>query len=374
MKRIILLIVAFAALTAHAQKTKSQASPEVKLVPENWTFKEGTVEFLDHKGRKAMKLLTSSDRVILKNLDFKDGTIEYDVEFQDPRFASMYFRWQSGNENECFYFRTQRAGNPQAVDAIQYAPHVKGVNLWDLLFHFQTGADFKSGEWNHVKLVVSGKQLRAYVNDMTKAALVVPHLEGDVANGTIAFDGQVIISNVVVKPNVVEGLSPEPGLDLTQNDIRYLRKWQVTRPVELKGTVDFDYSFFPGDTTQWENVTAERNGLINLTRRFGIIEGRRLVWLRTTIQSAKAQSVTLRLGFSDEVWVGLNRQMVYLDKNFYASPMMKTPDGRISLENSTVTLPLNQGDNSLIIGVANNFYGWGIIARLDKLVDLKIER
>jgi hypothetical protein len=56
--------------------------------------------------------------------------------------------------------------------------------------------------------------------------------------------------------------------------------------------------------------------------------------------------------------------MVYADKNTYNAFIRKEPDGRISVDNATVPLALQQGDNELLIGVANNFFGWGLIARL----------
>lgn len=172
-----------------------------------WEFKPQTVEFLAYKSRPAMKLTSSGDPVILKNFSFTNGTIEYDMEPLDPRFASFYFRLVDSKENECFYFRTGRAGDTQAVDAVQYTPLLDGVSLWDMLFHFQTNADFKKGDWNHVKLVISGKQMRAYVNDVAHPVLEVPMLEGNTATGTLAFEGQAVISNLVIKSDSVEGLS-----------------------------------------------------------------------------------------------------------------------------------------------------------------------
>lgn len=369
MKKLPLLFFILFGISLLAQK-KGKYIP---MKAEKWEFKTGAAEFMEYKSRPALKILTSSDRVILKDLNFSNGTIEYDFEPLDPRFASLYFRWKDALENECFYFRTGAAGNPFAVDAIQYAPHIDGINLWDMLFHFQSNADFKTGDWNHVKLVISGQQMKVFVNDMEHPALIVPKLEGNVSEGLLAFDGQGIISNLEVKADVVEGLSPEPGPDPTANDARYLRNWEVSEVIVPPKNIDFDYGYFPKEETKWEEIISERRGLINLTRKFGKAEDRRIVWLRTTINSTKAQERMLHLGFSDEVWVFINKRPLYMDKNYYGTPLIKSPDGRCSIENAVIKTPLNEGDNELLIGVANSFYGWGIIARLDKLVDLKIE-
>ena len=291
---VVIFLLLATGINAIAQKGKTEIIP---LKADNWEFKSGTVEFTDHHSKKAMKLLTGSDVVVLKNFSFTDGTIEYDMEPLVKGFTSVYFRWKDPKESEIFYFRTWAAGDPQSMNAIQYAPNVNGVNLWDLLFHYQANATYKNNEWNHVKLVVSGKQMRAYVNDMLVPALEIPMLEGNTSSGTLAFDGQVAIANLVVKPGETEGLSPEPGIDPLANDTRYLRKWQVSEPIITENGIDFRNSYYPGDSANWQDITAERRGLINLSRKFGKINGRRIVWLKTTIHSDKDQNKTLRFGF-----------------------------------------------------------------------------
>jgi hypothetical protein len=203
-----------------------------------------------------------------------------------------------------------------------------------------------------------------YVNRKNKPTLQVPMLEGDVIRGTLAFDGEAIISNLVVKPNQVEGLPARAGLDPFENDPRYIRNWQVSPPLTIPKGIDYSADLFPNKETTWEPIRAERKGLVNLSRRFGNSEDRRIVWLKTTIPATTAESRKINLGFSDDVWVFLNGRPVYTDKNTFYYPIRKDPDGRISVENTSFSLPLKQGDNELLVGVANDFYGWGLIARL----------
>ena len=52
--------------------------------------------------------------------------------------------------------------------------------------------------------------------------------------------------------------------------------------------------------------------------------------------------------------------------NDYRKPeLRKKPDGRLSLENGVFALPLEAGENEVIVGVANAFFGWGLMLRLD---------
>ncbi len=172
----------------------------------------------------------------------------------------------------------------------------------------------------------------------------------------------------------MEGLSPEPGIDPVANDPRYIRKWLINEPLATDQGIDFSDEYVPKPETKWEVISAERRGLINLTRKFGKTTGRRIVWLKATINSEKDQDKMLRFGFSDEVWVMINNKPLYLDKNLYNTPMAKIPDGRCSIENSTIRVPLKKGENQLMIGVANFFYGWGIVARFDDLGGIQLEK
>ena len=72
------------------------------------------------------------------------------------------------------------------------------------------------------------------------------------------------------------------------------------------------------------------------------------------------------------MWVFLNGQITYVDKNLQGRPIAKEPDGRLSIENTSFVLPLKKGSNELLIGVANYFFAWGVIARMETMDDIEI--
>lgn len=364
--------------SAIGQRVKNKAAEatdaRIPLTAARWQAPAGAVEFGPHKEQTAMKLL-SGENVVLKDFTFSSGTIEYDIDLLDDRFTGIGFRRKDNQEFENFYLRVARAGNPVAMDAIQYAPYNKGVNLWDLFDHFQGPAVLKKNEWNHIKLVVSGKQMLVYVNDLVRPALQIPQLEGNTNEGTISFNGHCAIANLVIKHGEVEGLPAREGFDPTHHDPRFIRVWQVNEPELLPKGRELFEGDFPKVSTIWLPLQAERRGLVNITRLYGADEkgSRRFVWLRTKLISTSEQKRKISLGFSDEVWVYHNRQPIFVDKNTYTSPQMrKNPDGRISIENAQFEITLKQGENELLIGVANDFFGWGLIARLDKMDGIEV--
>lgn len=377
-KIVFTVAVLMTVFTVQAQKKSKAASVGPKEQPvstiplqaDNWTFQPSKVEFVEHRSVPSMKILPRAGKVVLKNFNFSSGTIEFDQEMLDVFADAIYFRYRDEKENEIFYFRTQSAGNPAGIQAIQYAPLIDGVNMWDMYFQYQTYADFKKNQWNHVKLVIAGQQMKVYVNNNPQPQLVVPRLEGNTTHGTLAFEGEMVISNLVVKPGQVEGMDSTAGFDPEDNDPRYIRQWEVSAPVATEKDVDFNTKWIPDSTTTWKPLAAERRGLVNLTRQFGQSKERRMVWLRAKVNMPAERIQRMRLGFSDEVWVFLNKQPLYFDKNYFGTPEQKGPGGRCNIENAEFLVPFKEGENELLIGVANDFYGWGIKARLENLTSL----
>ncbi|HEY9048515.1 MAG TPA: family 16 glycoside hydrolase [Ohtaekwangia sp.] len=370
MKKILLLLCLPLAITLPSFAQKKQAKPsagKVLVAEDRWTFQEGKVQFLDYKGRRVMQLQQQSGPVILKDVVFKDGIIEYDIEPVSTEFAnSVYFHRKNEKEQEILYLRVQKIGNKFANEGIQYCPYFDGVNMWDMYPQYQAPAPARAGEWNHIKLVISGKQMHVFVN--TKLILQIPKLEGRESEGSIAFEGAAYISNIEIKPGETEGISPAEGADLTKHEANYIRSWAVTQPSFLAvGTEPTAVMDLPKNELFSGKAEAETAGLVNLTRQFGDSEKRRLVWLRAKIITKEPVKTNLQLGFSDEIWVYLNNQLTYVDKNLFTQNMRKYPDGRLSVQNGRVALNLKQGINDLMIGVANDFYGWGIIARLETI-------
>ena len=99
---------------------------------------------------------------------------------------------------------------------------------------------------------------------------------------------------------------------------------------------------------------------------------RRLAWIKTGIHPNKFQEKILHLGFSDEVWVFINGQILYVNKNYFGTPNQKEFRGRCTIENATIKLPLKEGDNEIMIALANYFYGWGITARLNDMDGIQL--
>lgn len=362
---------------AYGQNKKDAKEIRIPMDEKHWAPMTDNVEFTTYKSVTAVRSNNEKELgILLKDLVFTQGTIEFDVELKGMGFPGIDFRVDKDTLNsEKFYIRY--FGTPKDLQrtTLQYAAVLDGVNMWDMTDDYQAAAIIYEGEWNHVKLVVSGKQMKVYVNDMQRAALQVPALEGITDSGTISLTGNVVYANMIIKPDATEGLESNEGYDPTYNDSRYVRDWSVTVPIDfpfgrdviVPGANSVIDTVLYDSTAVWKPLGAERRALVNLTRQFGATEQgqRRLAWVKTTISSETAQEKRVDMGFSDEVWVFINGQPLHIDKNYYGSPSMKEPKGRCTIDNTSFMLPLQEGENEILVGVTNYFYGWGIIARLE---------
>ncbi len=343
------------------------------MTADRWGTAFGKPEFKEHKGTPAI-VFVQEGGVTLNDLTFRNGTVEFDVDAA-AMGAGLAFRMQGLQSLEMLYFRPQ-PNCATAPDCVQYAPFAREVLLWDLFPQHQAPAPLRQNEWNHVKVVISGRRMNLFVNGATTPTLAVGSLEGDTKDGQLALVGPGAFANFTVTPEAVEGLSAAAAADPTAGDKRLVRQWQLAPSSELPDGKEPTIADLPKASAEWRGLNAERGGLVNVTRVYGLPTKRPIrsvTWLKTSISSKTNQSKKVAIGWSREVWLFANGQQVYADKNLYQPPSArKPPDGRVSLENGSFVLPFKAGDNEIAVALANNFFGWGLILRLEDLEGIQL--
>jgi len=374
MPRAIVGVLAFGllSLSASGQETRN-VSVRVPVEPitiamtaDNWQTKENA-EFLRQLGFFHGLMRLNSGNAVLKGITFSDGTIEFDVNTIGRGAPGIAFRQQDNDNFELLYLRPD-PNCPAFRACIQYAPQTHGVLLWDLFPQYENRAPLRENGWNHIRMVVSGRRMNVFVNDAPSPTLEVGRLEGDAMKGGLRLQGPGTFANMVITPGAVEVLSPEPARDPLDGDRRLVRNWRLSTFSALPNGKDPTYNEMPGAVQEWKMISTERNGLVNLSREYGLPlhePNRAVAWLKTTITSDRKQTKKVDIGWTREVWVFVNGKPVYADKNLFDQEgARKFPDGRCSLENGAITLPLEAGDNEVAVAIANNFFGWGLMLRL----------
>jgi hypothetical protein len=324
----------------------------------------GDAKFTEFLGRRAL-LLKNNTQVIGSGIEFTDGTIEFDVApTEQGHFTAVIFRRESFQNHENIYFRAHRSG---LYNAMQYAPRINGSSTWQLYPEFNSAIDLPRNQWTHIRVEVQGTQMQIYVNNAESPALIVPRLRHDSAKGTVGFWARVndrpekwasAISNISIRPKATSSkLDQALRVPLP---VETLASWEVSGTIKnAQGAV----TTLP-QLKEWRKVEAEESGLVNLNRAFGFLRGRQTAFARTNIKSTEGKTVLLELGYSDDVTIFLNGELLYSGFNGFES---RHPEymGFVKPGFENIFLKLRPGNNELILSLSDDQrFGWGFIARL----------
>jgi hypothetical protein len=330
---------------------------ELVLDSKSWVWPRGGIHPARLDGRACVAFAETANGIAApRGVRLRDGTIELDMAVSSARsFHGLVWRRDpAARTYESFFVRPHQVGNP---DAAQYTPVFNDISAWQL-YHgpgYWGPLRFPIDRWFRLRVAFAGDRAEAYLDDMEVPALTFQRLKVPVSVGGIgilvggpglrvarlAYD----TARPVLHGRALRAPRTAPGT---------IRDWQVSNPVD-EGSV-------LGAATGWQPLTAEPGGLINLARLHPARRGRDTVFARSTIHSANATSRSLRLGFSDRAVVYLNGRRLFAGDDTYRSRDYRFL-GSIGYW-YTVELPLERGDNELLIAVSESFGGWGLMARL----------
>jgi len=191
----------------------------------------GRVLWLDYRGRRALKLAPleghehDTDQelmAVLAGSDFRDGVIELDVSGARRQgystaedvsgfkgIVGLTFRLH-GDSAERFYIRPENSRLDNQLfrnRSTQYesSPGFSWQRLrLDSPGVYESYVDLESGAWTHLKIEVSGRSARLYVNGASQPCLVVNDLKLGESHGAIALWARIsteaYFSNLKVQP------------------------------------------------------------------------------------------------------------------------------------------------------------------------------
>ncbi|EIJ36871.1 hypothetical protein [Thiothrix nivea] len=339
-----------------------------------WEFNPGA-KVEEYLGKTALKLghkppdaPVSLGIATLKDMDFSNGIIEYDIAFGETRtFGGVKFHVQSPENYEKFYMRAHQSGNP---DANQYMPIYNGVQSWQLYYGapYATPVKYKFDEWMHVKLVVADKLVDIYLDDMEKPILT-SELKREEMNGTVGLwglniTGPVHFANFDVTPmEEAPAIKGEAKPEAAAGSGTVMN-WSVSNTFDGKSLAG-KTQLTDADTQglEFTPLQAESTGMVNLARAHGHGKGRDTMFAKINVKADSAQTKSLQFGFSDAVNVYLNGQLLFSGNDPYESRDYRFL-GTVGFYD-TVYLPLQEGDNEILFAVTESpmVNGWGMQAR-----------
>jgi hypothetical protein len=329
---------------------------------DRWNIEGQEFEITEYNGQESLMLREGI--AYLREVDFLNGTIEFDMSIPDQRgFMGVVWRLQDRQNYEEFYVRPHQSGNP---DAIQYTPVFNGLASWQL-YHgegFSSTVDYVFDEWMHIKIVLNGQSGEIYIMDMDNPALVIHEMKRDLESGRIGVEAGNFAAGRFANFSYTEEDNPDLKSRIKQfPDPVYgtVISWEVSNPLPEEGIKDkiiLEESFING--LIWTEMQSESSGIINLARLSDLTKGN-TVLVRLSINADEDQMKGFQVGYSDRVQVYLNNLILYSGQNEYRSRDYRYL-GTIGYFDE-IYLPLQRGMNILVISVSEDFGGWGIMGK-----------
>ena len=374
-------LCALALLFGSAAHSETPQTLPVPADSARWDL-QGQARVAEYHGRKCLFL--DGGAALLKDFEMHDGVIDVDVATPASRgFFGIQFRLdKDGDNGEWVYLRQHKSGLP---DAMQYTPVLNTGANWQIYNGpgFTGAVDIPKDVWFHLRLEVIGAQAMLYVKDMDKPVLVITDLKSGMQKGQVALyvlTGTTYFSNFEVRT------TPDAPWKRRQPPMPpgTLTRWSLSPSYDaLARNLERPLSPAERDAIHWQDVEAEPPGFVVLYRyreaphpkvtfqgdfskRLEPQPGMKVLYARTTIESDRDQVKKLYIGYSDDVSVFLNGQILYRGRSAQG---FRDPGflGIVNPENDAVYLPLRKGSNELMLAVSELGGGWGFICRLAEL-------
>jgi hypothetical protein len=360
-----LAALGIAAATADAQAGQGALT----FTDAAWAFRGDSIRAEQFDGRSTVSIRNGF--AFRRDVRLEDGTIDVDVMTTRKRtFVYVLFRMQTDSAYEDFYIRPHKSAAP---DAFQYAPVYQAASAWQL-YHGATGTasvEFEPHVWNHLRIVLRGRQAAFFLGDTTKPVMIVPRLGHTPTAGYMALraflpagvsvSGPVArFSNLRVRPGYVPFTfppvaepAPVPGV---------VRRWMVGEAFAHNDSMP--RAIPASATVRMRPVEALPNGLLELHRLVPLATGVRNVGVvaRLNVSADTAGSYRMDLGFSDKITAFVNGRPVFHRDDAYDYANRR--DGLVDFSQAAVFLPLRAGANTLEFIVTDVFGGWGLMGRL----------
>jgi hypothetical protein len=356
------------------------ASTSAELVPfstDTWEFNNNAAITIGEFQGKSDVLSISNGIALVKDSDFTNGIIEYDVYngSTGTEYAGPIWHAQDLQNFEVIHTRNNRNNTPYAVHYYPFNNNLGNIQLYYGQGHNAT-VNLPVDQWSHVKLVISGSQGELFIDDMTTPVLFIDNAVGGFTQGQVGLFGNYNVQEEVHFANFdVQPTAEPPALVGTPSefiaDPGIIRTWSVSEPFDKTEELE-GYYLVPKNwqTHNFQAFTADRDGRANLAQMQSTPQGKKSVFARAYVVSQKEQVKKFSLGFTNDVIVFVNGKRVYS-----ANDRFGTRDHAFigtSGYTDNIYIPLVPGDNEIWTVVSASFVGFGVMGKFEDTTDITI--
>ena len=171
---LVLFLILFVAQDLYAQTYK----PDLQDTTQLSTFKRN-FKYIQENGKKGIRFEEGQGRniMLLNNIIFSNGTVEFDVKGRDlvgQSFVGLAFHIQNDSTYDAIYFRPFNFSNPDTIRrwrAVQYIslPKYEWYKLREAFpgkYENKVNPVPGGNDWFHCKIIVKDKLISVFVNNI----------------------------------------------------------------------------------------------------------------------------------------------------------------------------------------------------------------
>lgn len=294
------------------------------------------------QGRDALHLSgQGASLLLIPDFDLANGKIKVDIGSEGVAYPGIVFRANDTNNYELAYAQPHTSGK---WDAIQYDPVFHGSNTWQL-YHGpcnQQVAEVPAMNWFTFKVEFRNRQALIQVGEQTP--LLINPLAHSFQTGLVGLWTYLpaYFSNLQIWDDVPD-FSPQVFCSPQKN----LAKGIITE------------WFMEG----FGKVICEPSGILNLNRYLPVTTPQ--IRLVRWIQMPEDGNFNLNFGFSDELTLQIDEQILFTGQNIYHNSPDWSEKGYVYLNNQINCL-VPQGLHKLVATLkATEFFGFGLIFKIE---------
>jgi hypothetical protein len=310
--------------------------------PQEFYLRDPAAAVVTWQGREALRLSgQGASLALIPDLSLSQGRIEVDIGAEGTAYPGIVFRALDTHNYELAYAQPHASGK---WDALQYDPVFHGSNTWQL-YHgpgAQQVAQVPTLAW--FRLRVEFQDQHAMIQVGGQEPLFVSQLAHGYPAGLVGLWTYL------------------PAC------FSKLRIWDDVQDLPSASFSSLPDKPSAGTLTEWflegfGQVGSEPSGILNLNRYLSLsVEQVRLV---RQIDMLESGSLTFSFGFSDELALQLDDEIIFSGQNLFHSSPHWSERGYVSV-NEQVSRLLSQGRHSLTAVLkAKEFFGFGMALRIE---------
>jgi hypothetical protein len=196
-KYLLFMLIICAVLQLQAQTIKLDFQDLSK-----WNTINRKVEAVNEDGKKAVRFneVPNEGFLILKGIEFSNGTIEFDVRGKNviqQSFVGIAFHRQDEKTYDAVYFRPFNFSSPDTDRRSHSVQYTSMPNYpWEKLrekfpgkYENKVNPAPDPDSWFHVRIIVDGKKVAAFVNNAQLPSLQIEKLSNTTTGGLALWVG-----------------------------------------------------------------------------------------------------------------------------------------------------------------------------------------